>query len=166
MSMLIIDPTMMTICIVGSIANLIAFCTFGRMGVKNSSTTLLRALAFVDSWFLLTYFCQHVASLISFIININAPRYIHSNLNTVLRYVLDKVFPFARTATIWTPILLGIHRYIVVCKPFSAARMCTVANARKHFVCVHAFSLIINFPGLFEVGIRQSSTPENTTYFK
>ena len=69
----------------------------------------------------------------------------------------------ARTAAIWTPLLVGIHRYIVVCKPLLAATVCTVSNARKHFVGVVVISVIFNLPAYYEFHMKAGTT--NLTVF-
>ena len=119
------------ICTVGIIGNTIAFCTFGKMHTQNASTVLIRALAFVDSCLLLT-----TAMLI-----IRA--YVNIDIYIVIAWCLAQIF---RTASIWTPVLVGVHRYIVVCKPLAAASICTASKARWHFGGVLAFSLIVNIP--------------------
>jgi hypothetical protein len=48
------------------------------------------------------------------------------------------LLPFAfivQTATIWVTVLVAFNRYIAVCQPFKAARLCTVVQVRE-CVCV------------------------------
>ena len=159
--------TMATICIVGVIGNLLSFYTFGKLRMKNSSTTLLRALAFVDSWLLFTYLFENIVDVIYLTIRYVSFSGASTTLYNVLKFgILWNVFPFACTAVIWTPVMLGIHRYIVVCQPLSAVRICTAANARKHFIYILVFYGIINFPGLFEFRIEKSQSQNNATDLK
>ena len=123
----------------GVTGNVLAFCTFGRIGTPNASTVLLRFLAFVDSCTLLsimfiTFIDSHLCCNISWLCYIR-------NLFTSLN-----VYFISRTAAIWTPVLIGIYRYIVICRPFSAARLCTINNARKHCFCILVFSVIVHIP--------------------
>ena len=126
--------------LLGIIGNIIAFCTLGKMGRQNASTTLLRYLAIVDSTLLVRDWI--IGGVYSF------------TSNAVVIGILVAFFhATVHTATIWTPVLVGIHRYIVVCKPLLATSLCTVSNARKHFVVVVAISVIVNFPKYFEHSI-------------
>ena len=70
-------------------------------------------------------------------------------LNISIRWILPTLYSIARTSTIWTPVLIGLQRYIVVCKPLLAPSVCTVAKARRQFVCVLLFSVIVNIPQFF-----------------
>lgn len=42
-------------------------------------------------------------------------------------YLLPLAF-IAQTATIWVTVLVAFNRYIAVCQPFKAARLCTVVQ--------------------------------------
>ena len=151
-----------TICIFGVIGNGIAFCTLGKMCYQNASTYLLRALALVDSLYL-TIHCIHCYAF-----------YFSDTLliNTFWRkfaafFLLSPLCRIAHTAAIWTILLVGVHRYIVVCTPLRASRLCTVGNTRKHFLCVLLLSLIINFPQFFEYRIEKvisNHTDPRVTY--
>jgi len=44
-------------------------------------------------------------------------------------YLLPFAF-IAQTATIWVTVLVAFNRYIAVCQPFKAARLCTVVQVR------------------------------------
>ena len=119
----------------GILGNVIAFCTLGKMDQRNASTTLLRSLAVVDLTFLVTELLIPVGYLVA---------------SRALIIVLALAYQTALTVTIWTPLLVGIHRYIVVCKPLMAATVCTVSNARKHIVVVLVISVIVNLPLYYE----------------
>ena len=160
-SLTVIGVSTWIICIIGLIGNVIAFCTFGKMSSQNSSTILLRFLAFVDSCLLFLILLEAFETT-----------FLATYLSTWWSYVtghciLPTLFSMTRTATIWTPVLVGLHRYIAVCKPLSASRMCTMRNARVQFVCVLAFSVIVNFPQFFSfkiVEITTNQTDANSFY--
>jgi len=46
-------------------------------------------------------------------------------------YLLPLAF-IAQTATIWVTVLVAFNRYIAVCKPFKAARLCTVVQVSPY----------------------------------
>ena len=122
------------ISIFGIIGNVLAFCTAGKMRNQNASTILIRALAFVDSYLLL------IAPMVGIPVTITGV------WEASFFIVVVPLTQIVRTASIWTPVLLGFHRYMAVCKPLVAARMCTPRKARIHLGCVLAFSLIVNIP--------------------
>ena len=146
------------ICILGLIGNGVAFCPFGKLCNQNASTTLFRALAIVDSGLLLISLVSNANKLL---LSGNLWLYL-----ICIVYIIVPLNAIFRTATIWTPVLVGIHRYIVVCKPFQAARICTVGNARRHFIGVLLFSLVLNPPEFFRFHVMQvavNATDHNVT---
>ena len=130
----------------GLIGNTIAFCTFGKMGNPNASTILLRFLAFVDSCLLFLSMLKNYEPIL---------------FNVTVEVILPILYSIAHTATIWTPILVGLHRYIVVCRPLLAARLCTVRYARMLSICVLLLSVLVNFPQFFRREIQEA--PSNRT---
>ena len=142
------------ICVLGLIGNGIAFCTFGKMRNQNASTFLFRTLAIVDS-FLLT-------------IGLLGPLLKLSPAHEHLRYVstvVNPVYEISHTATIYTIILVGVHRYIVVCKPLMAARLCTVGKARIHLYGILLFTVVVNFPLFFRYVIIEVPSGNYTYTF-
>ena len=138
-----------TICIFGVPGNLIAFYIFGKMGNQNASTYLLRALAFTDSSLLVAYCINQLYGKLSF-----------SNFwqQFASCYLLQPLFDFTHTAAIWTVLLVGVHRYIVVCEPLRATRLCTIGNARRHFLGVLLLSFTVSFPRFFKWEIKETTS--------
>ena len=149
-----------TISVLGLIGNGITFFTFGKNCIQNSSTFLFRALACVDNFFL--FICA--IRLILIMNNSGSFWMLVADF-----YIMIPLREIARAATVWTILLVGVHRHIVICKPLKAARLCTVGNARRHFLGVILFLLVVNFPLFFCYRIieRQetsNSTDNNSTY--
>ena len=136
----IYDMIIEIVCGLGLIGNGIAFCTFGKMCTQNASTFLFRALAVVDSFL-----------LIMELLDIFLRQFQHESMRykATLIYIKSPFIEIALTATIWSVVLVGLHRYIVVCKPLMVARLCTVGKARRHLCGVLLFSLMVNFPRFF-----------------
>ena len=146
------------ISVLGIIGNVIAFCAFGKRNTQNASTTLLRFLAFVDSCLLLFLMFNtiepHLGNNIPWLCYV---RKICIALN---------LYEVSRTAAIWTPVLIGVHRYIIVCKPLWVTKMCTVGKARRHSLYVLILSVIVNLPTVFvyEMEWTMSNHTEVTVY--
>ena len=148
------------ISVLGLIGNGITFCTFGKVCTENASTFLLRSLACVDSFLLITSTMRLTLQMI------------YSGgfwILAAMVCIMDPLREIARAATIWTILLVGVHRYIVVCKPLMAASLCTVGNARRHFLAVILFVLAANFPLFFSYKVTErqvtlNSTDYNETY--
>ena len=124
------------ICSLGVLANIAAFNIFGLMGHKNSSTMLLRALAVMDSVLLL------------FAI-LDLPH--HPGYYAFAVVYIRPIYSASQIAAVWTSVLLGINRYIVVCRPFMASRWCTISMARKQLVLVIFVALLYALPQFLEI---------------
>ena len=141
---------MWCIAALGFIGNAIVFFTFGKMRNQNASTVLFRCLAFVDSCLLIS---------LSLTIALSSFLSVDPRLTYFYYSILSPLVDIARTATIWTPALIGVHRYIIVCKPLVAARVCTARNARIHFVSILVLSSLINFPEFLRTKLSLASSP-------
>ena len=58
-------------------------------------------------------------------------------------------------ATIWLTVLIAGARFIAVCKPYIARRMCTVANMRLAVLGLYLTVLVYNLPRFFEVELKE-----------
>ena len=143
-----------TISILGLIGNGITFCTFGKICNQNASIVLFRALACVDSFLLIT------RTLYQTLIMSHSGDFWMYAAET---YIVEPLGEIALTATVWTILLVGVHRYIVVCKPLLAARLCTVGNARRHFCGVILLVIAINFPLFFPYRVIEQTITSNST---
>ena len=148
------------ISVLGLVGNGIVVRTFGKMCNQNVSTFLFRALACVDSFLLILCLLGHTLVILESV---------SFWMLATSVYIMEPLTEIARTATIWTILLVGVHRYIVVCRPLMAARLCTVSNARRHFLGVIIFVLAANFPLFFryrvtEWHVTSNNTDDNGTY--
>ena len=132
----------------GLIGNWIAFCVFGKMRNQNASTFLFRALAFVDSLLLVTWALGIVNSY-----SWNIP-WLYNSYVFIYIYIIFPLNSIARSSTMSTIVLVGVYRYIVVCRPFLVERLCTVGNARRHFIGGILFAVIVNIPSFFEFKVE------------
>jgi len=76
--------------------------------------------------------------------------------------MLVHVFPFllvVQTATIWTTVLVGLNRYIAVCLPYQAMRLCTVPQAKRQLAVVILFSAAYNLPRFAEGRLEYEHSP-------
>ena len=132
--------------LLGLVGNIVSFCTFGKM--PNSATTfLLRALAVFDSGLLLlnaSLYAMRWAEKLSVLL-IFTQIYIVSTSH--IFYV----------AVVWTSVIIGMNRYIAVCRPLQAARLCTTDRARKQLVCIVLFSIVYALPRFFRYKLTKAA---------
>ena len=145
------------LCLLGLPGNAIAFCIFGKMERQNATTFLMRALAVVDSSVLLvgmTY--MMVYSLGNKLCDIY-PNDAKCHLLEYSLHIFGQITNINLMACIWTSVIIGMNRYIAVCWPLQATRLCTVSNARKQILGVILGSIVFSLPGFFETKLEKAS---------
>ena len=150
------------LCILGAVGNITAFFVFWKDNIKTSSSFLFQGLSFIDTVLLITAFPIYCLEPIV--------KYtgVFREFDTIHPFVLVYVFPAAMTAqtiTIWVTVLVGVNRYIAVCKPYSASRLCTVNQAQKQLALVVITCVVYNIPRFCEaklISVFDSRT--NETY--
>ena len=59
--------------------------------------------------------------------------------------------------------MLAIERYIAICQPFLAAKVCSVKNARIFIVTIYIFSLLVRLPSFWESKVVTFFDPSTNT---
>ena len=135
--------------LMGLIGNVITYIIFGKMGRQNAVTFLLRSLAVIDSCGLLvavTYEYWFWSVLCG---NVSIDT-LASMLWPFMAVFVQPLYRVFLLANAWTSVIIGINRYIAVCRPLHAARLCTVSHARKQIACVVLFSFAYSLPRFLE----------------
>ena len=113
---------------------------------RNATTFLLRGLAIIDSFFLLLTATAYAMLWAGFR---------SALLSLTLSYVMASTHN-ACVAVVWTSVIIGMNRYIAVCRPLQAARLCTTSRARKELLCVVLFSIAYALPRFFRNKLTKS----------
>ena len=142
-----------TLCIAGLVGNLISFAVFWTDKIKTSTSFLFQGLSLIDTTMLLLVFPVYcIDAMVSY------TGWFETYSHYIDPWVKVYIFPLAlmnQTATIWTTVLVGVNRYIAVCKPYQAPRLCTVAQARKQLTTVLVCAVLYNLPKFFEARVVQ-----------
>ena len=125
----------------GLIGNIIATCTLRKLKRQNVTIFLLRGLAFVDISVLLGYAVLFTCCCVdSCKIRIDTPH--------VLFYI-GAIFNIFISVNIWMTVMVGMNRYIALCRPLDAQRLCTTSRAKKHMIYIVLVSIVFELPGFF-----------------
>ncbi len=149
-----------TLCLLGFVGNAVSFFVLGKDKGTPVASFLLRALAFTDSFFLSAWFLHFSLE------NAFAYYQIVPDFHISWLYVRVYTYPLlfvAQTGTIWLTVLIAASRYIAVCKPYQAAKFCTVPMMAKGVLVTAIFSVLYNLPRFFEVQFVHRSTYNLTT---
>ena len=148
------------LCIFGAIGNITAFAVFWKDNIKTSSSFLFQGLSFIDTVLLVTVFPIYCLEPI-----VEYTGYFQGFYH-IRPFVLVYMYPMAMTAqtiTIWVTVLVAVNRYIAVCKPYSASRLCTVIQARKQMALVIFLCIVYNIPRFTEAKLITVTNELNQT---
>lgn len=135
--------TNITVCL-GLVGNMLTVIILSKRAMRSSTNIYLCALALWD--------CVVLVSTLLLIGLPSIPQFL-IYLHYVLPYVISYFYPLAliaQTATIWLTVSFTVERYIAVCHPLKAARMCTIYRAKMVIISVSCGSALYNIPRWFE----------------
>ncbi|XP_061174225.1 FMRFamide receptor-like [Saccostrea echinata] len=134
------------IVVLGMIGNSLSIVVLTRKAMHTSTNCYLLALAIWDT-----------VVIICTLLLMSIPSLSSEFRDHVMPYVVVLVYPLALTAqmsTLWLTVSFTVERYIAVCHPLRAARMCTVARARVVIVIVSVVSVLFNMSRWFEYRLK------------
>ncbi|KAK2141233.1 hypothetical protein LSH36_1136g00002 [Paralvinella palmiformis] len=149
-----------TVCVVGTFSNVVQFIVFDMDKRRMSMSFFFKALSVADSLFLLTVLPLYSA------VTFRSYTGWTSGFDNVIPFLLVFVYPCAstaRTAVVWITTVVGVNRYIAVCKPHRAVELCKLSRARKQVAVVVIVSVLYNIPKWFESEVKWHSG-DNATY--
>ena len=158
-------PVSMPIIILGIIANLVEFTVLCHHKSKRSTTILLQGLAVIDIMVL-------VSSLLRCLVAVHSRTGTLSSYRDAYPYIFICTYPLSyliRLAGNWLTILLTIDRYIAVCRPLDAQRICTKKRAYMNMAVVIVMAALFSAPRLFEIELsgvayRTTALTRDKTY--
>lgn len=156
----------------GIFANAIVFTVFYRDPKKTATSFLFQALAVAD--ILLLLLCIPMYSFDSLYTHI----YEHAGGIWMVRlmyvdpYLKVYVYPLCMMAlfvNIWVTVMVGINRYIAVCRPYDASRLCSMWRIRLYTLIIVIVGVCYSIPRYFTATIAHEPVGENletnTTHF-
>ena len=150
-----------TIIFGGVAGNSLAFVVFWKDNIKTSASFLFQSLAFVDSTYLLLSIPDFpIRSFVSY-------TNLLKGYETIFPYVYVYVLALSNiveTASRWVVVLLAVNRYIAVCLPFKALRLCTISKVKKQLAFLLLSAVLYNIPKFVEKRIVYETYDNSTTY--
>ena len=140
----------------GLIGNLFSVIVLANRRMKSSTSCYLIALAVFDSIVLISLVLFLALPSISFQTGQIA------GYTRLYPYMQPYAYPTALTAqtcSIYTTVAFTVERFIAVCWPLRAAKMCTISRSRKAILIIVACSFIYNVPRMFEYRVIETWDP-------
>ena len=153
----------MPISLLGILGNLLSFIVLCKQKQRLTTRVLLQGLAVADTLILISYLLIRSLKYFSLCLvfwqaYLSVYKYLH-------RWIYPCVHLF-RFCSTWMTCLLTVDRYIAVCHPLQAQRLCTLSRAYKHMTLVVLVSVLFSFPRFFESYITEDGRFVNSSMSK
>ena len=136
-------PLGCTLYVFGLIGNSLSFAVLHKYSSGNVGAYLLKALAVTDNIFLAT-------TLISARIDPVVPE--------KMLYVIVALLNTSLSWTVWMIVIVAGNRYIAVCRPMMASRLCTINKIKLEIIFMVAAVCVFNMPHLIDYCIMDNET--------
>lgn len=146
------------ICLVGLLGNTLSFAVLQWERRSHVATFLLQSLALADNLFLLTTGVAQIFSAVGLYFDLKA-------YDVALPYIKVFLWPLVHITqflTIWMTVLIAVSRYIAICRPFQAHKLCTMTKVRIQVAIVVIFSVLYNFSHFFDYTLDGTETALKT----
>ena len=140
------------------LANVLAFIVLSRP-TNCVMFHLLRSLAFADFFFLVGIFTSQILINLYSVVGILESVYLYNGY--LIKYISPIVLIF-QTTSIWLTVIISIERYLAVCQPLLAHRICTVHKVNACVLLVFLIATSVNIPRFFERKVVKDN--DNVTY--
>ena len=147
------------ICVFGLIGNLLSLCMFGSGAVETPIAYQLLWLAGVDITFILTWWIVGVLpEILPYYNDQYALTTYQISILLVLIVCLRPLAHVTRSCTVWLTVLVGLYRYLVVCKPYNNLTSQCTLHGHKYVILVVFLSFLYNIPYFCEYNIDYKYT--------
>ena len=132
------------VCAIGLIGNTLSFAVLHKATGGNVGTYLLEALALADNMFLAICVCNDADYIISKYYNLSFQYY------QVFKTYIWPLGHITHMCTAWMIVIVAGNRYIAVCRPMDAPRLCTKYNVQLEILTMAGAACVFNIPRFFE----------------
>ena len=138
-----------TVCFIGIICNILSVIVLTRRVMNSSTYSYLAALAVCDTLALLLTVTIYLLSEDTTYPQPGKISWGKTSYAMLFPYLHPSAITFQVTS-VWLTLAFTVDRYIMICHPFKAERMCSVGKARKVIIGIYIFGFLFNIPRFLE----------------
>jgi len=158
-------PVFGSVGVLGLVGNTLSFVVMHLEKRNKVARFLLQSLAFADNLFLVTTVAVQMFSGMGLYLDWQ----LYEKANP---YLMVYIWPFihiTQLLTVWMTVLVSLNRYIAICMPFRAHKLCSLKVVRIQVAFLCFFSFFYNIPRFMEYELKynykNSTTNPNITFF-
>jgi hypothetical protein len=143
----IYGPCFGIVCGLGLVGNALSFAVLHRYSRDNVATYLLKSLALADNLLLLTGGTVQIGMGMALYFGYRA------QLAAIYPYVQTYAWPavqITQLLSVWMTVLVAANRYVAVCRPLHAPRLCTKRRVRIQIAAMVVLVVLTSTPRFFE----------------
>ena len=131
-----------SIFMIGLVSSLLSFCMFCSGTEQTSTIYQLQWLAAVDTAYIVTYWATYTLVNTMSYFEVTSDLY-YRGIQPVLYVCFRPLFHVARSGTVWLTVLIGLSRYVAICKPFSSYKQHSEQHGKKYVKLVVFFEFSV-----------------------
>ena len=127
------------VCVIGLVGNTLSFVVLHKGGCQNVGSYLLKALALADNLFLAVYMFVDINLLLIHVYK----------WEDITDYYIRPIIHTINVSSVWMVVLVAGNRYVAVCHPLVASRLCTKRNILFQIIIMTCAAFAFNVPRFF-----------------
>ncbi|XP_041362517.1 FMRFamide receptor-like [Gigantopelta aegis] len=139
----------------GLIGNILTIIVLWRREMQSPTIYYLRALVISDSGILITSVIALTPFACSNYLESSAMTVYKEAVYPILHTPVNFIMMFLQTANVWITVSVSVERYIAICHPFKATKICTKKKALIVIIAILFSSVAYNIPRLFATRARK-----------
>lgn len=149
--------------LVGLVGNALTMVVLWRKEMQSTTILYMRGLVVTDTGILLSAVVVLTPFACANYLHNDALMYFSENIYPIIYTPINFTVMTLQSCNVWITVSVSVERYIAICHPFRAARLCTRRKTLVVIVAITLVSVLYNVPRLFATYARECEQGEQTS---
>ncbi|XP_076458304.1 FMRFamide receptor-like [Babylonia areolata] len=150
------------VALVGLVGNALTIVVLWRKEMQSTTILYLRALVITDTGILLSAAIVLTPFACANYLHNEALRYFSENIYPVIYTPINYIVMTLQACNVWITVSVSVERYIAICHPFRATRLCTRRKTLIVIASITLVSVLYNIPRMFATYARECQEGEQS----
>lgn len=148
--------------LVGLVGNALTIVVLWRKEMQSTTILYMRGLVITDTGILLSAVVVLTPFACANYLHNDALMYFSENIYPIIYTPINYAVMTLQACNVWITVSVSVERYIAICHPFRAARLCTRRKTIVVIAAITLVSIVYNVPRLFATYARACEGGEET----